>query len=46
MKRIMQQANQFLGNGIRFIEGELFKFVKNGGVGDDHDIESVGDGCR
>ena len=28
------------------LEGEFFDFVEGGGVGDDGDIEGVGDGSR
>ena len=36
--------DQLLGDGVGLIEGELFEFVKDSGVGDDCDIEGVGDG--
>ena len=42
----MEKANEFLRDGVRFIEGEFFEFVENGGVGDDCDVEGVGDGGR
>ena len=35
-----------MGNGIGLIERELFKFVKDGGIGDDCDVEGVGDRGR
>ena len=42
----MEKADKFLSDSIGLIERELFKFVKDGGVGDDCDIEGVGDGGR
>ena len=42
----MKEVDEFLGDGIQFIEGEFFEFVKDGRVGDDCDVEGVGDGCR
>ena len=42
----MEEMNQFLGNGVRLIEGEFFDFVEDGGVGDDGDVEGVGNGRR
>ena len=46
MKRIVEETNQFLGDGIGFIEGKFFNFVEDGGVGDDCDVEGVSDRCR
>ena len=40
----MEKADEFLGDGVGLIERELFEFVENGGVGDDCDVEGVGDG--
>ena len=42
----MEETNQFLRDGIQLIEREFFNFAKDGGVGDDGDIEGVSDGCR
>ena len=42
----MKETNQFLRDGVRFIERELFNFVENGGVGDGCDVEGEGDGHR
>ena len=42
----MEETYQFLGNGIQLIEGELFDFVEDRGVGDDSNIEGVGNGRR
>ena len=42
----MKEADEFLGDSIQFIEREFFEFVKDGCVGDDCDVEGVGDGCR
>ena len=42
----MEKADQFLRDSVRLIERELFEFVKDGGVGDDCDVEGVGDGGR
>ena len=42
----MKEANEFLRDGVGLIERELFEFIKDGGVGDDCDIEGVGDGGR
>ena len=38
--------DKFLRNGVGLIEREFFEFVQDGGVGDDCDIEGVGDGRR
>ena len=42
----MKKADEFLGDGVQFIEGEFFEFVEDGRVGDDCDVEGVGDGGR
>ena len=42
----MEEVDQFLRDGVRLIEGEFFDFIEDGGVGDDCDIEGVGDGRR
>ena len=42
----MKKADKLLRNSIRFIEREFFEFVEDGGVGDDCDVEGVGDGGR
>ena len=42
----MEEANQFLRDGIRLIEREFFNFIENGGIGNDCDIEGVSDRCR
>ena len=42
----MKKADEFLGDGVQFIEGEFFEFVEDGRVGDDCDVEGVGDGSR
>ena len=42
----MEKTDEFLRDGVRFIERELFEFVENGGVGDDCDVEGVSDGGR
>ena len=42
----MEEADEFLRDGVRFIERELFNFIEDRGVGDDCDIESEGDRCR
>ena len=42
----MKEMNQFLGDGVGFIEGEFFNFIEDGSVGDDGDVEGVSDGCR
>ena len=42
----MKEANQLLRDDVKFIEGEFFDFVEYGGVGDDGDVEGVGDGRR
>ena len=42
----MKKVDEFLRDGIRFIERELFELVKDGGAGDDCDVEGVGDGGR
>ena len=46
VKGIMEEADQFLRNDVQLIEREFFDFVEYGGVGDDDDIEGVGDGRR
>ena len=33
-------------DGVGLIEREFFEFVQDGCIGDDCDIEGVGDGCR
>ena len=45
-QHIIKELNQFLGDGIRFIEGEFFDFVEDGSVGDNGDVKGVSDGCR
>ena len=40
----MEKADKFLGDGVRLIERELFEFIEDGGIGDDCDVEGVGDG--
>ena len=42
----MKKANEFLRDGIRFIEREFFEFIEDGHVGDYCDVKGVGDGCR
>ena len=42
----MKKADKLLRDSIGFIERELFKLVKDGGVGDDCNVEGVGDGGR
>ena len=42
----MEETHQFLRDGVRLIEGEFFDFIEDGGIGDDGDIEGVGDGSR
>ena len=42
----MEETHQFLRDGVRLIEGEFFDFVEDGGVGDDGDVEGVGDRSR
>ena len=43
---IMEEANHFLEDGVRLIEGEFFDFIEDGGVGDDCNVEGVSDRCR
>ena len=38
--------DKFLRNGVGLIEREFFEFVQDGGIGDDRDIEGVGDRHR
>ena len=45
-QHIMKETNQFLGDGIRFIEGEFFDLVEDGSIGDDGNVEGVSDGHR
>ena len=45
-KSVVEEAHQFLRDGIRLIEGEFFDIIEDGGVGDDSDVEGVGDGSR
>ena len=42
----MKKADKLLRDGIGFIERELFELVKDGGIGDNCNIEGVGDGGR
>ena len=42
----MEKADKFLRDSVGLIERELFEFVKNWGVGDDCDVEGVGDRGR
>ena len=42
----MEKADKFLRDSVGLIEGELFEFVKDRGIGDDCDIEGVGDRGR
>ena len=42
----MKEADEFLRDGVGLIEREFFEFVKDGDVGDDCDVEGVGDGGR
>ena len=42
----MKKADEFLRDGVGFIEREFFEFIKDGGIGDDCDVEGVGDGGR
>ena len=42
----MAKADKFLSDSVGFIERELFEFVKYQGVGDDCNVEGVGDGGR
>ena len=42
----MKKADKLLRNSIGFIEREFFEFVEDGGIGDDCDVEGVGDGGR
>ena len=42
----MEKMHQFLRDGIRLIEGEFFNVVKDRGIGDDGDVEGVGDRSR
>ena len=39
----MEEANQILGDDVKLIEWKFFYFVEYGGVGDDGDVEGVGD---
>ena len=42
----MEKADKFLRDCVRLIERESFEFVEDRGVGDDCDVEGVGDGGR
>ena len=42
----MKKTDEFLRDGVGFIEREFFEFVKDRGVGDDCDVEGVSDGGR
>ena len=42
----MEKADKFLRDSIGLIVRELFKFIQDRGVGDDCDVEGVGDGGR
>ena len=42
----MEEADKFVRDSVGLIEREFFEFVKDGGIGDDCDIEGVGDGGR
>ena len=42
----MKETNKFLRDDVQFIEREFFDFVKDGGIGDDGNVEGVSDGRR
>ena len=42
----MEETHQFLRDGVQLIEGEFFDFVEDGGIGDDGDVDGVGDRSR
>ena len=42
----MEKADELLRDCVGLIEREFFEFVQDRGVGDDCDVEGVGDGGR
>ena len=42
----MKKADEFLRDGVGFIERKFFEFVEDRGIGDDCNVEGVGDGGR